>query len=141
MSKGLNRVSLIGNLGKDVECKYMPSGGCVANFSLAINDSYKNKDGEKVETTEWVNICAFRKLAEICGEYLRKGSQVYIEGKLKTRSYEKDGQKRYVTEVHADQMLMLGGKDSNQGSRPTSATSHSNSEAAGSGSYEDDIPF
>ena len=106
----LNRVMLIGRLGKDPEQRYMPNGKAVCNFSIATSERWK-KDGEKQERTEWHNVVAFDKLGEICGEYLRKGSQVFIEGKLQTRSWEdKEGVKRYTTEIRADQMVMLGGR-------------------------------
>jgi len=105
--KSLNKVQLIGNLGKDPELKYTSSGVAVSNFSIATAESWKDAEGNNQEKTEWHNIVAWRKLAEICGEWLKKGKRVYIEGKLQTRSYEKDGVKRYVTEIVADQMLML----------------------------------
>jgi len=115
MSRSLNKVQLIGNLGKDPELKYTPSGVAVATFSIATSESWKDQDGNQQEKTEWHNIVAWRKLAEICGEYLKKGKKVYLEGKLQTRNYEKDGIKRYVTEIVADQLIMLdsgGGKGS-----------------------------
>lgn len=105
----INRVILIGNLGGDPECKILDTGTAVCNFSIAVSESWM-KDGEKKEKTEWVKIVAWGKLAEICGEYLHKGKQVYIEGKLQTRSWESDGQKKYITEVVASQMQMLGSK-------------------------------
>lgn len=106
----INKAILVGNLGKDVELRYTPSGIAVATFSLATSDRYKDKEGKQIEKVEWHNVVAWRQLAEICDKYLTKGKQVYIEGKIKTRSYEdKDGAKRYVTEIVADQMQMLGG--------------------------------
>jgi single-strand DNA-binding protein len=106
----LNKVMLIGNLGKDPELKYTPSGAAVCNFSIATVEKY-TKDGEKVEKTEWQNIVVWRQLAEVCGKYLHKGKQVYIEGKVTTRSYDdRDGNKKYITEIVADQMQMLGSK-------------------------------
>ncbi|MBZ0252974.1 MAG: single-stranded DNA-binding protein, partial [Candidatus Methylomirabilis sp.] len=103
---------LIGNLGRDPEIRYLPSGGQVANFSIATTDKWKNKEGNMEDRTEWHNIVAFGRLAEICGEYLRKGKQVYIEGRLQTRSWEdKDGNKRYMTEIVAREMQMLGRRD------------------------------
>ena len=99
MSRSLNKVQLIGNLGKDPELKYTPSGVAVATFSIATSESWKDQEGNQQEKTEWHNIVAWRKLAEICGEYLKKGKKVYLEGKLQTRNYEKDGIKRYVTEI------------------------------------------
>ena len=109
---GINKVILIGRLGRDPELRYTPEGTAVANFSLATSEEWHdNSSGEKREKTEWHNIVAWKKLGEICGEYLRKGSQVYIEGKLQTRSWEdKDGNKRYKTEIVANQMQMLSDK-------------------------------
>jgi single-strand DNA-binding protein len=107
MARGLNKVMLIGNLGKDPELKYTNSGVAVATFSIATPDSWKDQEGNVQDRTEWHNIVAWRKLAEICGEYLKKGKKVYIEGKLQTRSYEKDGVKKYITEIVADQLVML----------------------------------
>ena len=109
MSKSLNKVQLIGNLGKDPELKYTSAGVAVATFSIATSDSWKDQEGNQQERTEWHNIVAWRKLAEICGEWLKKGKRIYIEGKLQTRSYEKDGVKKYITEIVADQMIMLDG--------------------------------
>jgi len=106
----VNRCTLVGNLGKDPELRYTPSGDAVATFSIATSERFKSKDGKQQEKTEWHNIVVWRQLAEICGKYLAKGKMVYIEGKIQTRSYEKDGQTRYVTEIVADQMQMLGGK-------------------------------
>ncbi|MNU91085.1 Single-stranded DNA-binding protein [compost metagenome] len=107
MSNDLNQCQFIGRLGKDPEVRYAPDGAAVANFSLACGWKTSNKEG-----TEWVRVTAFGKLAEICGEYLKKGKQVFIQGRMQTREYEKDGSKRYVTEIIADQMQMLGSKDS-----------------------------
>ena len=106
----VNKVILVGNLGRDPETKYLPSGDAVCNFSIATSETWKDKAGEKQEATEWHRISAFGKLAEICGQYLKKGSTVYIEGSIKTRTYEKDGEKRYATEIRADRMQMLGGR-------------------------------
>ena len=109
----VNKVILIGNLGADPETRTMPSGDMVANFNIATSERWTGKDGTKEEKTEWHRIVAFRKLAEICGEYLFKGKQVYIEGRLQTRKWEdRDGNMRYTTEVVAGQMVMLGGRDS-----------------------------
>ena len=137
---GVNKVILIGRLGKDPEVKYMPSGDAVCNFSIATSESWKDKNsGEKVEKTEWHNIVIFKKLAEIAGEYLRKGSVVYIEGKLKTRKYQaKDGTDRYATEIEAREMQMLGGKKDK--SEPTeTARQDYNDDLPGVGNQ--DIPF
>lgn len=122
MSRSLNKVMLIGNLGKDPELKHTPSGVAVATFSIATSDTWKDKDGNAQEKTEWHNIVAWRKLAEICGEYLKKGKKVYIEGKLQTRNYEKDGVKRYVTEIVADQLIMLDGGGNAGGQRKTDSS-------------------
>jgi len=112
-SKGVNRVILLGNLGKDPEIRYTSNGSAIANFSIATSESWNDKNsGEKVEKTEWHRIVAFGKLAEIIGEWLKKGSQVYIEGKLQTRKWEdKDGNARETTEIVASEMQMLGGRE------------------------------
>jgi single-strand DNA-binding protein len=105
----LNKATLIGNLGKDPEVRAIPSGAKVANFSIATTESYTDKNGQKVDKTEWHNIVMWRGLAEVAEKYLRKGSQVYIEGRLQTRSWDdQNGQKRYTTEIVADNMVMLG---------------------------------
>jgi len=107
----VNKVILVGNLGKDPEIRYTPQGTAVANFSMATSERYKDKDGQQQEKTEWHNIVAWRQLAEICGKFLSKGSQIYCEGKIQTRSYDdRDGNKRYITEIVMDQMQMLGSK-------------------------------
>jgi len=112
----VNKVILVGNLGKDPELRYTPSGAAVATFSLATTERYKDRDGNRQEKTEWHNIVAWRQLAEICGKYLHKGKQIYIEGKIQTRSYDdRDGNKRYITEIVADQMQMLGSRDEQGG--------------------------
>lgn len=108
----VNKVILVGNLGRDPEVRYMPNGEAVCNFSIATTDSWKDKSGAKQERTEWHNIVMYRKLAEIAGEYLKKGRPVYVEGRLQTRKWQtKEGQDRYTTEIIADQMQMLGGRD------------------------------
>ena len=112
MARGVNKVILIGNLGADPELRYTGSGTAVCNFSLATTESYKDRDGNQVENTEWHRIVAWARLAEICGEYLSKGRQVYIEGQLQTRQWEdKDGNTRYTTEIKAREMQMLGSRD------------------------------
>ena len=114
----VNKVILVGNLGKDPELRYTASGTAVANFSLATTEKYKDRDGNSQEKTEWHNIVVWRQLAEICGKYLTKGKQIYIEGKIQTRSYDdRDGNKRYITEIVVDQMQMLGraGEDNSGG--------------------------
>lgn len=108
----VNKVILVGNLGRDPEVRFMPNGEAVCNFSIATTDSWKDKAGAKQERTEWHNIVMYRKLAEIAGEYLKKGRPVYVEGRLQTRKWQtKEGQDRYTTEIIADQMQMLGGRD------------------------------
>jgi single-strand DNA-binding protein len=107
----VNKVILIGNLGRDPEMRYMPSGDAIANFSIATTETWKDKSGEKQEKTEWHRISMFGRLAEIAGEYLKKGSSVYIEGRLQTRKWQnKEGQDQYTTEVVANEMKMLGGR-------------------------------
>jgi single-strand DNA-binding protein len=110
-AKSLNRAMLIGNLGKDPELRYTSTGKAVASFSLATSASWKDQDGNMQERTDWHNIVAWQKLAEICGEWLKRGQKVYIEGRIQTRSYDdkNTGQKKYVTEIVADDMIMLGG--------------------------------
>ena len=112
MARGINKVIIVGNLGGDPETRYMPSGSAVTNMTVATNESWKDKQtGEQKERTEWHKVVMFDRLAEIAAEYLRKGSQVYIEGKLQTRKWQgKDGQDRYTTEVRANEMQMLGGR-------------------------------
>jgi len=129
----VNLVVLIGNLGKDPEVKYTAGGQAVATFSIACNESWTDKDsGQKKERTEWVNIVVWGKLAEICGEYLKKGKQVYISGRLQTRSWDdKDGNKRYMTEVVADKMVMLGGT-AQSGASPATKPNRE---------IDDDIPY
>ena len=140
MARGLNKVLLIGHLGKDPELRYTPNGTAVCNFSLATSDSYKGDDGNWVDKTEWHNIVAWRKLAETCSNYLKKGSKVYLEGKLTTESYEKDGgDKRYITKIVINTMIML---DSKGGSGGSQAGDDSSSESAPvTDDNEDDLPF
>ena len=111
MARSVNKVTLIGNLGNDPEMKALPSGNQVANFSIATTDSWRDRNsGEMQERTEWHRVVCFERLAEICGQYLRKGSRIYIEGSLRTRSWEQDGQKRYTTEIIGREMMMLDGR-------------------------------
>ena len=123
MARGINKVIVVGNLGGDPETRYMPSGSAVTNMTVATNESWKDKQtGEQKERTEWHKVAMFGRLAEIAAEYLRKGSQVYIEGKLRTRKWQgQDGQDRYTTEIIADEMQMLGGRGGAGGGgwRPT----------------------
>ncbi len=142
---GINKVILIGNLGRDPEVRYTPDGAAVANFSIATSEQWKDKaTGEKKERTEWHRIVAFRRLGEICGEYLSKGKQVYIEGRLQTRSWEKDGITRYTTEIVASDVQFLGGRDSMNSDEPPLNTQASDTpppKPSGSGTIGDDIPF
>jgi single-strand DNA-binding protein len=110
MSGSVNKVILIGNLGRDPEVKFLDGGRAVCNFSVACNETWKDKEGQKQERVEWVNIVAWGKLAELCGQYLKKGRQCFIEGKLQTDKYDKDGSTRYSTKVVASEVTFLGGK-------------------------------
>ncbi len=142
MASGLNKAILIGNLGRDPEVRYTPSGVAVANFTMATSETWTNKDGQKETRTEWHRIVAFARLAEICGEYLSKGKQVYIEGRIQTRDGEdQNGVKRYTTEIVANQMLMLGSRDSGDMSRPESPPLPEFPGVPSTGSGDDDIPF
>lgn len=139
---GVNKVILVGNLGGDPEIRYAQSGLAVANFSLATSETW-TKDGQKQEKTEWHKVVAFAKLAEICGEYLHKGKQVYIEGRIQTRKWEdKEGQTRYTTEIVANQMQMLGAKG-DRGEAPAASKGGSDSTQAEEPPPPelDDIPF
>ena len=150
----VNKVILVGNLGKDPESRYLPDGGAVCNFSIATTDKWKDKACETQERTEWHRVSTFSKLAEICGEYLKKGSQVYVEGRLQTRKWQdKEGKDRYTTEIVADRMQMLGsrGGGSESMGQPRSAPAPAEGGAAkpaakkgGGASFDDmddDIPF
>jgi single-strand DNA-binding protein len=151
----VNKVILIGNLGRDPEVRYMPSGDAVANITIATTETWKDKGGEKQEQTEWHRVAMFGKTAEIAGEYLKKGSQVYIEGKLQTRKWtDKEGQERYTTEIRADRMQMLGSRsggsermappDDDTPSRSAAAPAKKAAGAGKGGNFddlEDDIPF
>lgn len=144
MARGVNKVILIGNLGRDPEVRYSPNGGAIANITLATSEAWKDKNtGEQVEKTEWHRVVFFRRLAEIAGEYLKKGSKVYIEGKLQTRKWQdKDGNDRYTTEIVANEMQMLdsrGGSASYSQEEPPMASSQQESMPAGE--FDDDIPF
>lgn len=131
MAKGINKVILVGNLGNDPEVKYMPSGGAVTNFSIATTDSWKDKtSGERVDKTEWHRVVFFNRLAEIAGEYLKKGSQVYIEGALRTRKWQdQGGQDKYTTEIVGSEMQMLGSRSGGNESFGQSAPQQSNQPA------------
>ncbi len=163
--RGINKVILVGTCGRDPEIRYLPNGTAVANVSLATSESWNDRQtGQKIEKTEWHRVVLFGKVAEIAGEYLRKGSQCYIEGKLKTREWEQDGIKRYATEINVDiggTLQLLGGRPDNQGGgqqrqqqrqqpqrqqyqQPRQAPQQQNQQA-GYGpdpeSFDDDIPF
>ncbi len=132
----VNKVIIVGNLGADPETRYMPSGDAVTNIRVATTDRYKDKaSGEMREATEWHRIAFFGRLAEIAGEYLKKGSQVYVEGRLKTRQWEKDGQKQYSTEIVAEQMQMLGGRQGMGGEGGGGGGGYSRGESSGGGGY------
>lgn len=149
----VNKVILVGNLGADPEVRYLPSGEAVANLRLATTDTWKDKDGNKQEATEWHRVSYFGRQAEVCGQYLKKGSQIYVEGSIRTRKWQdKDGQDRYSTEIKGDRMQMLGGRqgmggdgpprDSGGGARPAGAPRPAQAPAGGGFSdLEDDIPF
>lgn len=156
----VNKCIFIGNLGRDPEIRYMPSGDAMANFSIACTDTFKGKSGERQERTEWVRIVMFGKQAEIAGEYLKKGSPVYIEGRLQTRKWQnKEGQDQYTTEIVADRMQMLGGRSGGGnafevmegGDEPPrqsaprqqapAASKPASSGGSGFDDFEDDIPF
>jgi single-strand DNA-binding protein len=152
MARGVNKVILIGHLGKDPQQRAMPSGKAVVNFTMATTDQWRDKQtGENKEATEWHNIVMFDRLAEIAAEYLRKGSQVYIEGKIRTRKWQdKEGNDRYTTEIIANEMSMLGGRGAGErGSAPSQDRSRERGEeraarpepAGVAESFDDDIPF
>jgi len=160
----VNKVVLIGNLGRDPETRYLPNGDAVTSISVATTETWKDKSGEKQEKTEWHRVSLFRRLAEVAGEYLKKGSQVYIEGRIEYREYEKDGVKRYSTDIIASEMKMLGSRqgggepmDRDGGSsdeRPARSSSGGGARTGGGGGgggaapakkktddFDDDIPF
>jgi len=154
----VNKVILVGNLGRDPEMRYLPSGEAVANLAIATTDKYKDKAGQMVEQTEWHRVSFFGRTAEVCGQYLKKGSQVYVEGSIRTRKYtDKEGVEKYATEIRGDRMQMLGGRagggmaDMDDSSYPQAAPKsqpRSNAPAAaqrpassGFDDMDDDIPF
>ena len=144
MARGINKVILVGNLGADPDTRYMPSGGAVTNLSVATSESWKDKQtGEQKDRTEWHKVAMFGRLAEISAEYLRKGSQVYIEGKIRTRKWQdKEGKDRWTTEVIADEMQMLGGRGGGAPARDESyAPQSAPQKAAAPDDFDDDIPF
>ncbi len=151
MARGINKVIIVGNLGQDPETRYMPSGAAVTNFTVATNESWKDKQtGEQKDRTEWHRVAMFNRLAEIAAEYLRKGSQVYIEGKLRTRKWQgQDGADRYTTEIIADEMQMLGGRGDGGGNfggsrggggKPSQGGGDAPPQP-GPDDFDDDIPF
>jgi len=136
MARGINKVILVGNLGRDPETRYMPNGGAVTNVSIATSKGWKDRDsGEQKERTEWHRIVFFNRLAEIAGEYLKRGSKVYIEGELRTRDWEKDGQKHYTTEVVASEMQMLDSRGEMNGGGFSSGGSGGSQSGGGGGSF------
>ncbi|HUQ27380.1 MAG TPA: single-stranded DNA-binding protein [Usitatibacter sp.] len=154
----VNKVIIVGNLGRDPETRYMPEGGAITNISVATTEKWKDKNGEMQEKTEWHRVAFFGKLAEIAGEYLKKGSQVYVEGRLQTRKWQdKDGQDKYMTEIVANQMQMLGSRQGMGGggrgaeagapeeggsSRPAATGGKPAAKSGGKfDDFEDDIPF
>jgi single-strand DNA-binding protein len=151
MARGVNKVIIVGNLGKDPETRYMPSGSAVTNLRIATTESWKDKQsGDQQERTEWHAVAMFGRLAEIAAEYLRKGSQVYIEGKLRTRKWQdKEGKDRYTTEIVADEMQMLGSRGAGGGAGAGAPAAGGGQRAAAvndvdsgpPGDFDDDIPF
>ena len=153
MARGVNKVIIVGNLGGDPETRYMPSGSAVTNLTVATNESWKDKQtGEQKERTEWHKVAMFNRLAEIAAEYLRKGSQVYIEGKLRTRKWQdQSGQDRWTTEIIADEMQMLGGRGGGGGGGSFGGGGGGGAPQQGGGGnappqpgpddFDDDIPF
>ena len=150
MARGINKVIIVGNLGADPDTRYMPSGAAVTNISVATTEAWRDKEsGDQTERTEWHKVAFFNRLAEIAGEYLHKGSQVYVEGRLRTRKWQdKDGNDRYTTEIVADQMQMLGGRGGGMqsgagGGAAQQRSSGPQSQAAprAEPEFDDDIPF
>ncbi|MBT3463105.1 MAG: single-stranded DNA-binding protein [Gammaproteobacteria bacterium] len=163
MARGINKVIIVGNLGRDPETRYLPSGGAVTNVSVATSKAWRDRDsGEQKERTEWHRVVFFNRLAEIASEYLKRGSKIYLEGELRTREWERDGQKHYTTEIVADEMQMLDGRGSMDGGNsqgpsgpgPQSSGQGSGQASSGAGSraaddfgpppsddFDDDIPF
>jgi single-strand DNA-binding protein len=140
----VNKAILLGNLGRDPEMRYAPSGDAIANFSIATTETWKDKSGQKQERTEWHRLTAFGKLAEIAGEYLKKGSSVYVEGRIQSDKYtDKEGNEKVSYGVVIDKLQMLGGKSSGQNESPQPAQSQpeSNEQKSGFDDFEDDIPF
>lgn len=149
MARGINKVILVGNLGRDPETRYMPSGGAVTNVSIATSKSWRDRDsGEQKERTEWHRVVFFNRLAEIANEYLKRGSKVYVEGELRTREWEREGQKHYTTEIVANEMQMLDsrgeggmGAMGGGGSAPSRSQQSDDFGPPPSDDFDDDIPF
>ena len=150
-SRGINKVILVGNVGQDPETRYMPNGNAVTNLSLATSETWKDKNtGEQQERTEWHRVTFYQRLAEIVAEYVRKGSKLYIEGRLQTRSWEQDGVKRYATDIIANEMQMLDSRggtsasdnyESGQAAPPPTNETPAQKAPADMDSFDDDIPF
>jgi len=142
-SRGINKAILVGHLGRDPEIRYAASGAAIANVSVATSESWKDKQtGENQERTEWHRVVFFGRLAEIVGEYLKKGSQIYVEGRIQTRKWQdKDGNDRYTTEIVANDMQMLGGRGSGSGGSPPDDGPSGDSGGAPPADFDDDIPF
>lgn len=146
----VNKVILVGNLGADPEVRYLPSGEAVVNLRLATTDKWKDKDGNAAEATEWHRVSFFGRQAEVCGQYLKKGSQIYVEGAIRTRKYtDKDGQEKYATEIRGERLQMLGGRrdgeQSGDGQRPQQSSRPQGSSQGAHGGFndgfDDGIPF
>ena len=142
-SRGVNKVILVGNLGNDPEVRYMPNGDAVCNLTIATSESWKDKQGQQQERTEWHRLTMYRKLGEIAGEYLKKGSQIYVEGKLQTRKWQdQQGNDKYTTEVICDQMQMLGGRDNNQQAPAQQSAQQPQQQKSVEPDFDDDgLPF
>jgi len=142
---GINKAILVGNLGKDPEIRTIENGRKVATFSLATTESYKDKNGERVDQTEWHNIVFWGPIADVIERYLKKGSQIYVEGKIRTRSYEdKDGNKKYITEILGDKMTMLGAPKGSSDSAPSMSNGKTTAQPVGqsfAAEQDDDLPF
>ena len=139
---GVNKVILIGNLGKDPEVRHLEGGATVANFPIATTETYKDKNGNRQEQTEWHNIVLWRSLADVAEKYLKKGMQIYVEGKLRTRSWEdKEGHKRYTTEVVGETFTMLGSKKSNEEKNEQQQNNTTSNNQPTSNTSSDDLPF
>jgi single-strand DNA-binding protein len=140
-ARGINKVTLVGNLGKDPELRYTSSGDAVATFSMATSESWKDAGGNTQERTQWHSIVAWKKLAEICSEYLKKGSKIFLEGRIQYRQYDdKNGVKRYVTEIVMDEMLMLDSKGAG-GAAPAASSTPQTDDVPSAPNQPDDLPF